>query len=655
MTDLAQDDLERIILQALDGQDPDDLRDLMREQDELKRIKSTLGPQNKHELWEWIKSRVGMELSTVAVCPGHSSQLDLAWEIYNFEVKNVLWVMSRGGGKTSIVAWVDACQAEYFPGWACFTIGANRTQGDRKYEYMLPLVVEGGVIGGKELDHVIRSIATKTQWKNGSNVEIAQGSSPENANGPRTPRLHRDEVELMQDETYKQAGNIPAGRTLRDGRTVPAQILDTSTMKQAEGRVDKAIQDYQLRISQGKRPRQHVRIACIYEVAAENPTCRSAPDEERRARLTQLGRDPDELCDCETYEQDFWPSEDGGDELDESTEEPRSLESVCQGRFFRSRGHKPFDDITTLFLENPRETWEAEQECSQPSREGTYLKSYSQGRHGIKNYQPDPENGPIFQAVDWGGDDEHAVIWFQELEREVVVDSYMGTGIKRLPIGAMVAFAEIFKGDIGNVALGKMVQEMEAQWIIDFPGWRVHERYPDTANLGARLDWKDHLGLETISRIRKDFKEEVKYVRTRVGNRGLFYVAIDKCEWFDKAIRAWRQVNGREVHDWASHPMAAFRYFEHNYQVVVRKTKRKGKIRPQPAAADDDGDRMREREVELARTRSDLEPVLLITKPPPADEDGDLDVGGADDSPLRESGRAMSGEREFYNNFGSIR
>jgi hypothetical protein len=646
--------LEEQILRAIDGEDPDVLRGLMREQDEIKKIKSTLGPQTKEELWQWMKDRVGIELSTVAVCSGHSSQLDLAWEVYNFEVNNVLWVLNRGGGKTSLVSWIDACQAEYFPGFAAFTIGANRTQGDRKYEYMLPLVVEGGVIGGKELDHVIRSIATRTQWKNGSSVEIAQGSSPENANGPRTPRLHRDEVELMDPETYKQAGNIPAGRMLRDGRTVPAQILDTSTMKQAEGRVDKAIQAYRLAITQGKRPRQQVRIACVFEVAAENPTCRSVPEEERRARLIELGRDPSEICDCHTWESDVWPSEDGGDELDETSDESRTLESVCQGRFFRSRGHKPFDDITTLFLENPRETWEAEQECSQPSREGTYLKSYSQARHGIRGYEPDPENGPIFQGVDWGSDDEAAVIWFQELEREVRVHSYTGDGYKRLPIGAVVAFAEIYRAGIGNVALGHLVIDREAEWIMKYPGWRVHERYPDSAGLSARLDWRDHLGLETASRIKKDFKEEVKYIRSRIGNRGKFYIDIPECEWFDKSIRSWRQVNGREVHDSASHMLAAFRYFEHNWQVVDRRTKKQGKKQPIPVAADDEDERVRERESELVTSQSRGEPIEILTAKKNDWDTEDLGVAGAEDSPLRQSGSSMGGESDWRSSFGGI-
>lgn len=651
--------LEDIIYRSLAGQDPDRLRDGLRQRDELKEIKAKLGPQTKQELWQWFKDKLDVELSTVAVCPGHTSQLDLVWEVYSFEVTNVLWVMSRGGGKTSLAGWMDDCQAEHWPGWASFTIGANKQQGDRKYEYMLPLVVEGGVIGGKELPHVIRSTATETNYKNGSKVEIALGGSPEQANGPRTPRLHRDEVELMRRDTYKQAANIPAGRKMRDGRYAPAQILDTSTMKQAEGHVDKAMQAYYKALEEGRRPTQQVRICCIFEVAAENPTCRCAPADLRRARLRERDMPDNLICDCDTYVSDVWPVEEGAEDDEDRQPEPRTLESVCQGRFFRSRGHKRFDDIQTLFGANDREEWSAEQECSQPSTEGAYIRSYNQTRNGIKGFRPDPVNGTIYQAVDWGTGDEAWVGWFQVLDRQVEVRSYKGDGIRTLPIGAVVIFGEIYEAGLGNTALGRKGMEKEAVWMLDYPGWSVHERYPDDANLGARQDWRDELGLETKSRIRKDFVEELKLVRQRVGKRGGLYVDIIACPWFDKSIRAWKQVNGREVHDFASHAMAGFRYFEHNLHVVERKLAKQGHRAPSGPAAADDGDvRTREREQEMVTSqrpnplRQGRGSVVMIGSGE-GNYHEDLGDVGAEDSPLRREGPSMGGESEWRAGLGN--
>lgn len=656
---MTADALQDAIYKALKTQDSERLRDSFRQRDELVELKKQKGPATKDELWQWFKTRIGIELGRVSVCEGHSSQIDLVWEVYSFAVTRVLWVLSRGGGKTSLMAWVDDCQAEHFPGWESFTIGPGKNQGERKYEHLLPLVVEGGVIGGKELEHVERSTMTKTQLKNGSAMEISLGGDPANANGPRVPRLHRDETELMQNDTYKQAGNIPAGRKTRDGRYVPAQIVDTSTMKWAGGRIDLEIQAYTKSVQKGVRPRMEVRISCIFEAAAENPYCRSVPEDQRRARLVELGLDPNKICDCDTYVSDVWPREENldGAQADEE-DEPRTLQSVCQGRFFRSRGYKAFDDIQTLFLENDRETWNAEQECAEPSREGTYLRSYNQIRHGIKGYEPDPDNGPIDQAIDWGGDDQHAVLWFQTLERDVIAKGFTNGQPRLLKAGAVVCFAEIVISGIGNVALGQLVLEKESEWSRKYPGWMVRERYPDSAGYTPRADWRDHLGLETVSRIKKDFKEEVKYVRSRIGNAGRFYIDIVACPRTDTAIRGWRQENGREIHDDNSDPMAAFRYYEHNIAMLDRR-KQRVVGSSQPAAADDHEERPHEREHELIealandprRSSRSMEGVVVY---------GDLrkdtkevmDVAAAEDSPLREEARRMGGKDDWYASTG---
>lgn len=591
---------------------------------DLTAAKDNLGPQTKEELWWTFKERYGVELGRVAVCEGHTSQLDLVWEVYSFVVTRVLWVLSRGSGKTFLMALTDECQSEFYPGFEAFTIGPGKSQGERKYDHILPYVIEGGVIGGKEFDHVARSILTKTEYLNGSKMEISLGGEPENANGPRVPRLHRDEIELMKEKTRKQAGNIPAGRLSRDGRYMPAQIIDTSTMKYAGGYVDLQMEAYNEAKIKGVRPRQEVRISCIYEAAHEVACCRAAPDDARRARLAELGRDPAELCECDEVISGVMPTEDADEEP-----EDRTLEKVCQGRLFRSRGHKEYADIITLFYENEPETWDAEQECSQPAREGAYIRSYSQLRHGVRGYEPDPENGPLYTSTDWGGSDAHSHGWYQGLVRDVRCASFKTGLIKTLHAGSVVRFAEIYKDQIGDVELGQMVIDREREWMLRWPGWQVHERYCDVANRSGILNWRDQCGLVAFSRVQKDFKQEVKMVRSRAGGRR-FYVDIRECPMFDKAIRAWHQENGHEVHDWSTHPTAELRYFESNYQVHERKVKRGARaldVDNQPSTAEDDDQRQAERHDELAGRV-----VVVNDSRRPAPEV--YDVGGAEDSPL---------------------
>ncbi len=652
MADEVEDPLVDVIAKALARADPEKLREIVRGHRELAAIKKNLGPQTKEELWEFFHTEYGMELGTVAVCPGHVSQLDLVWEVYTF--LSVLWVLSRGYGKTSLLALIDNAQAKFYPGWSSFTIGPGRDQGERKYEHLLPYVIDGGVIGGKELDHVQRSTTTKTEYKNGSKIEISLGGDPANANGPRAPRLHRDETELMLPDTRKQAANIPAGKKTRDGRYVPAQTVDTSTMKWAGGWVHQQmeaylktlakadvdptqmdpIDAYYLSIERGHRPNKAVRVSCLFEVAAENPTCASVPEAERRARLIELDRDPNEVCECRTFVSDVWPSDDPDVEPVD-----RTLEDVCQGRFFRSRGHKEFSDVLMLFMENDKATWEAEQECSEPSREGAYLRAYSQDRHGIRGYAPDPENGPIYTVVDWGGADHNWFGWFQHLERDVQVGSYKGLKIKTMRAGSHVCFGEIFKPQIGGIELGRMAQAREIDWMMKYPGWRVAERYYDQAGRQQMLDWRDQLGMPMISRIKKDFAYEVKLVRTLVGGWS-FFIDIPACPGFDMGLRSWKQVNGREVHDLASHPLAGARYYLHERSVVERALTKAGhQQQSRPAAAEDDDARAGERADELDRG-------VRIIRHGGSSSHMLVGAAGAEDSPLREQTGSMRRARD---------
>jgi len=646
-----EDPLEAKILTALRGADEDKLRQLVRGHREITEIKRNLGPQTKEELKEWFKEVIGVDVPDVAVCPGHISQLDFFWWIYRFN--SALGIFSRGWGKTSGVCWVNHAQCMFFPGFGVFAIGPGRDQGERKYEHLLPHVVEGGVIGGKELPHIIRSIQTKTQYRNSSVNEIALGGSPENANGPRQPQLHRDESELMLDATRKQAANIPAGKASRDGRYIPAHTIDTTTMKYAGGWTDRQMEEYLdilkeagvdptqmdpveaylLAVERGHRARKPCFISCIFEVSQENPTCRSVPDAERRARLLELERDPNELCSCDQFRSGYWDLDDPVDEEDPdapaSVPKPRTLEDVCQGRFFRSRGHKPPSDAQALFLENDRETWEAEQECSQPSREGAYIRAYSQDRHGIRGYEPDPENGPIYTMTDWGSSlDAHFTGWIQELDRPVQASSYKGDKVKTMPKGSRVVFSEYFKPNAGNVDSGKVVIAREEQWFLRWPGWSVFERYADNANAGAKLDWRDECGLDLTNRIRKDFPEEVKYVRTMVGGY-TFYVDIVACPYFDKALRSWKQVNGKEVRNEATHGLAALRYFAHNRHVVERALKRAGsREQARPAAAEDE-------EVRASERADELERGIRVIRHGSTRARETVGAAGAEDSPIR--------------------
>ena len=82
------------------------------------------------------------------------------------------------------------------------------------------------------------------------------------------------------------------------------------------------------------------------------------------------------------------------------------------------------------------------------------MPTFSEQRNGLKDFLPDPANGPIFQSVDWGGTNPHAVNWYQLLAYEIEVITFLDE-TKRLREGSLVCFDEIYKAEIGNTALGE--------------------------------------------------------------------------------------------------------------------------------------------------------------------------------------------------------
>jgi len=121
---------------------------------------------------------------------------------------------------------------------------------------------------------------------------------------------------------------------------------------------------------------------CIKETAEQVKSCQVANP--------SLGEE--EKCGCHLIRKGEW--EDGS---------PRLLKQICNGDFYRSRGWQPFGDVAKQFTENDRETFEVQQLCSKPEMRSHYVPGWRDEKHCIRNYAPDPDNGPIFQAVDWGG------------------------------------------------------------------------------------------------------------------------------------------------------------------------------------------------------------------------------------------------------------
>jgi hypothetical protein len=282
---------------------------------------------------------------------------------------------------------------------------------------------------------------------------------------------------------------------------------------------------------------------CIFEVAAQVPNCRSAPDNQ--------GRPEHELCKCNIVQMGTW---------DKEGREPRTLQTVCRGRLFRSRGHRSYDEIVQLFMQNDRGTWEAQQECIEAETSGVYVKQFSRKRHGLSFFPIDPANGPFYTGTDWGTTHFACTLWCQYLERRVEAVDYEGN--KRvLPAGSRVILAEFYEDGLTSAEMGErvIIKEVKLASHTSFARLPIRKRWADVQGAGDKKVWRK-LGLPTSSYGSRVFSEHVKEVRGKYEADRCF-VVVSECANYCNEIEAWREdEKGNEVDENFNHAMAAGRY-----------------------------------------------------------------------------------------------
>jgi hypothetical protein len=236
------------------------------------------------------------------------------------------------------------------------------------------------------------------------------------------------------------------------------------------------------------------------------PNCRRVPEDERRAKLESLGMDPESLCGCHRIRKGKW--DDGRD---------RTFVDECNGKAFRADGFVSLADAHRRFTQLSRSTWEAQQRCLTPDVEGLVHK-WINDRHRIPMWMPYAVFGPIYRGWDWGGQNPHAVVWFQKLSVPVGLawqevrqrdgsTGYILTPILSdtddreiayvIPEGALVQFDEHY-GDAGQLGefstLGKRVVLREEQWRqMGFP-MDVEQDFCDPAGYVAKREVRKAVG-----------------------------------------------------------------------------------------------------------------------------------------------------------------
>jgi hypothetical protein len=529
------------MLQLLETLDDAQLQDLLKNADELEQRLAEFGPQDDDELHAWIQQNLGINLPRTSVCPDHDPPFKFIADLYFERVGAVLAMGNRGGGKTLLVAILHWLNSLFKPGCESCTFGATEAQSLRCYAYLKGWIYDPS--DGSKRPEVVSSLMRETIFGNTSRVEVLPGT-PQAVNGPHPQKAHADEIELMDDGTWKESRNMTMSKVLHDGRFIKPQDVCTSTRKGPNGRMQKLIDEIYAAINAGFEPPRTLYQWCIKETSCQAKNCQVA-----RPDLPE-----EEKCKCHRIRKGDW--EDGS---------PRLLKHICKGDFYRSRGWQPFEDVIKQFTENDQETFETQQLCLKPEMKFHYLPKFAEAKHCFRNYEPDPRNGPIYTSVDWGGTNPHAVNWYQYLKFDIEVDSFVQPVVgqmirKRIPAGSIICFDEIYKAEIGNYRLGQLVKLKEANYRRQWGGiWNATERFADPQGKAARTDWKN-MGLKTSWHITREFEEHIKVI-SDLFEDNRFFVAGDKCPmWVREALEWRRQENTGHQLDTFNHCMSNFRY-----------------------------------------------------------------------------------------------
>lgn len=524
-----------------------------------KRTQKTKAPENEDELHQFIIDQTGFNIPRVAVCEDHCAPFDPIVDGYFNRASALLIMKSREAGGTLNVSILQYVKSATIPDHEGVTFGAIEPQARRAYNYVKSFLYTKDEDGRKVVKDEIEGDPQKweTWWKNGASLTIIVGSKA-GVNSPHPNTVHADELDLMDDDVWSESRNMSSSTLRPDGTRIPAQDVATSTRKSMHGLMQKLIDEIDVAEKSGHEPSWKLYAYCCFEIAEEVACCRRADPAEREARLTELGQDPTELCGCDRVVKGEW-----------TENNPRTLESVCQGKFFKSRGWMAYEDIKRKFRNNPQVTWEAQMECRRPMADGLYLPSWTRQRYCIREWVPRIELGQIWQGIDWGGSAENAVIWVQGPLRTSV--RFQASDML-LPEGAFVVFDELVEAEIGATKLADKVVAREVGWKRQIPGFRVTARFADMAGKQQRDDWREHNPpLRTVSYLpNRDFDPTVKTLQDIVGDHH-YWVDAARCSHHIDDIESWRQKNGREVHDASSHTMAASRYLFANVVALERR------------------------------------------------------------------------------------
>lgn len=469
-------------------------------------------PETDDELHKWIIEATGINITRTAASPDTNAPFEWFSDMFFGRVSSALVIGSRGSGKSFLAALLLFALCYWYEDIECLSVGAIEIQAKRVYAHVLSFLNKAEEKLGD--NKVNKSQMSSTLFTNGASYEVLT-SSPSAVNGPHAQVVHRDEVELMKREVYTESLNIEKSKKNSKGMTLKTRTLLTSTRKTSVGLMQKLIDECNKAEQEGRIPPFKIYNMNCYDVIEnmapnhEGIYCRSAfPD-----------KPEEELCNCDQVVSGEW--EEGV---------IRTFEDCCNGVLANAQGFTPLEDYHNIFMKSPQPLWEAQQENKRPYVDDISYPQFSKKRHGIRGFEFDPANGPVFVGLDVGGTNPHAVEWAQLLEFEVEVKDFNNL-TKKIPEGSLVVFREVYEAEIGINDVAKRIIEVEMDLKAEWHNFRVEGRFMDPQAKSQKIDLKRHnppLDFSKWPTMTRDREVHFERLRDRINDDKIFF-DLDEC------------------------------------------------------------------------------------------------------------------------------
>ena len=220
----------------------------------------------------YVSIVLGYDIPAYSCCNYHKSPLDIMWDAYTDQHDFMVWLASRGAGKTLNVAILNYLETVFKPNCEIKCLGGSLEQSKLMVKYAKeiwskPLVPKHMLIGAVT--------GTSYQLTNGSSIS-ALASSGTSARGAHPQRLRLDEIDEMDREIYDAAMGQPVER-----HGIPSHVFCISTMQHAGGLMSQVMGE-----AIGREGSQ-VYETCILDVTEPYGFTSKKEMEKRKSRTTK--------------------------------------------------------------------------------------------------------------------------------------------------------------------------------------------------------------------------------------------------------------------------------------------------------------------------------------------------------------------------------